>query len=144
MRMMTVRRKPYYRKSYARSGGVRVKGARVGGGTFKVRDRGRPGRGPKLIPMRNAREQKQHYGRVHPANRLAKDMGHASATKVPDSEIDDFVRKLVDRYTARSARGMVQSQVNFRANSHSPKVIKDREKFERMMASLDSQFRGWQ
>ncbi|MDG7016677.1 MAG: hypothetical protein JRM82_04795 [Nitrososphaerota archaeon] len=127
MRMTTGR---YYRKSRARSG--------VGGTAFKARSR--PGRGPaKLIPMRNAREQEQHYGRMHPMNRLAKDMGHANATKVPDDEIDGFVRRLVDRYTERSARGMVQSQVNFRANSRNPKVVKDREKFERMMASLDSQ-----
>jgi hypothetical protein len=147
MRVITVRRKPYYRKPYTRNGGTRVKGAHVRGSTFRVKDRGRPGRGPKLIPIRNAREQKRHYGRIHPMNSLAKDMGYASATRVPDNKIDEFVTKLVNRYTERSARGMIQAQINFRANSHnSSKVIRDREKFKAMLASLDRQFMGggWQ
>lgn len=50
---VTVRRKGYKRKAYtAKRGGkkVRVSAARVKPSTFKIRDRGKPGRGPKLVP----------------------------------------------------------------------------------------------
>ena len=137
MRTLTERRKGYYRKN-----GTRVKKSKP----FKIRDRGKPGRGPKLIPMRNAKEQEKHYGRQHPVNALAWRMGYTSATRIPDGEMDAFVRRLVDDYSERSARGMIQSQINFRKDSRSKKVIRDREKFEKMMASLDRQFKGggWQ
>lgn len=137
MRTLTVKREGYYRKS-----GTHVRPSKP----FKIRDLGKPGRGPKLIPMRDTKEQKRRYGRVHPVNRLAQDMGHRSATTVPDADIDKFVRKLVDKYTEKSARGMIQSQINLRKDSHSKKIIKDREKFEKMIASLDRQFMGggWQ
>lgn len=44
---LTVRRKPYSRGPYTRKGGVHVSGADVLGSTFKVKDRGKPGRTPK-------------------------------------------------------------------------------------------------
>jgi hypothetical protein len=50
---ITVRRKGYRRKAYtAKRGGkkVRVSAARVKPSTFKIRDRGKPGRGPKVVP----------------------------------------------------------------------------------------------
>ncbi len=53
MAKLTVRRKGYTRKAYtAKRGGkkIRVAKARVKPSTFKVRDRGKPGRGPKVVP----------------------------------------------------------------------------------------------
>jgi hypothetical protein len=50
---ITVRRKGYRRRGYtAKRGGkkVRVSAARVKPSTFKVQDRGKAGRGPKLVP----------------------------------------------------------------------------------------------
>jgi hypothetical protein len=50
---ITVRRKGYKRKGYtAKRGGkkVRVRAARVKPSTFKIRDRGKAGRGPKVVP----------------------------------------------------------------------------------------------
>ena len=50
---VTVRRKGYKRKAYtAKRGGkkVRVSAARIKPSTFKIRDRGKPGRGPKVVP----------------------------------------------------------------------------------------------
>jgi hypothetical protein len=53
MAKLTVRRKGYARKAYtARRGGkkVRVTKALVKPSTFKIRDRGKPGRGLKVVP----------------------------------------------------------------------------------------------
>jgi len=53
MSKVTVRRKGYTRKAYtARRGGktIRIGKARVNPSTFKIRDRGKPGRGPKVVP----------------------------------------------------------------------------------------------
>jgi hypothetical protein len=50
---MTVRRKGYTRKAFTATRGgkkVRVAKARVKPSTFKIRDRGKPGRGPKVVP----------------------------------------------------------------------------------------------
>ena len=53
MSKLTVHRKGYTRKAFtARRGGkkVRVSRAVVKSSTFSIRDRGKPGRGPKLVP----------------------------------------------------------------------------------------------
>lgn len=53
MSKVIVRRKGYTRKAFtAKRGGkkVRIGKARVRPSTFKIRDRGKPGRGPKLVP----------------------------------------------------------------------------------------------
>jgi hypothetical protein len=53
MARLTISRKRYKRKAYtARRGGkkVRVSKATVKPSTFKVSDRGKPGRGPKVVP----------------------------------------------------------------------------------------------
>jgi hypothetical protein len=50
---MTVRRKGYRRKAYTTKRGgkkVRVSAARVKPSTLKIRDRGKAGRGPKVVP----------------------------------------------------------------------------------------------
>lgn len=47
MPKLTVRRKGYTRKAYTRKDGTRVKASRVPASTFKVKDRGKPGRTPK-------------------------------------------------------------------------------------------------
>jgi hypothetical protein len=53
MATLTVRKKGYKRKAYtARRGGkkVRVSRATIKPSTFKIRDRGKPGKGPKVVP----------------------------------------------------------------------------------------------
>lgn len=53
MATLTVSRKGYKRKAFtARRGGkkVRIGSSRVKPSTFKISDRGKPGRGPKLVP----------------------------------------------------------------------------------------------
>lgn len=53
MARLTIHRKGYARKAYtAKRGGKKVKvgKSRVKPSTFKIRDRGKPGRGPKVVP----------------------------------------------------------------------------------------------
>lgn len=53
MAKLTVRRKGYSRKAFiAKHAGktIKIAKARVAPSTFKVRDRGNPGRGPKVVP----------------------------------------------------------------------------------------------
>lgn len=47
MPKLTVERKGYRRKAYLRKDGTRVEAAAVGPSTFKVEDKGKPGRTPK-------------------------------------------------------------------------------------------------
>jgi len=53
MAKLTIRRKGHTRKAFtAKRAGKKVKvtKARVKPSTFKIRDRGKPGRGPKVVP----------------------------------------------------------------------------------------------
>jgi hypothetical protein len=47
MAKLTIKRKPYHRKAYTRKDGTHVKASSVGSATFKVKDRGKPGRTPR-------------------------------------------------------------------------------------------------
>lgn len=46
---MRIKRKGHYRHGYARKG-TRVEGGRVSGSSFDIKDRGKKGRGPKILP----------------------------------------------------------------------------------------------
>lgn len=96
--------------------------------SYTERDRGRPGRGPRLIPIRRKGDM----------NKIAKEMGYASATDVPEQHIDAYVRKLVKRYGERSIRGKIQAMITVRKRTPGPA----RRKFEMMIASLDNQYMG--
>lgn len=53
MAKLTVRRKGYRRKAFSAKRGdkkIRVSGSTVKPSTFKIRDRGKPGRGRKVVP----------------------------------------------------------------------------------------------
>lgn len=50
MAEIVVRRRPHLRRAFVRKDGVRVRATRVKGSVFKIKDRGSPGRGPKVIP----------------------------------------------------------------------------------------------
>lgn len=50
MAMLTVRKKAFRRKAFTRKDGVRVKATNIPASTFKIKDRGRPGRGSKVLP----------------------------------------------------------------------------------------------
>jgi hypothetical protein len=48
--MLTIRKKGYYRKPYTRSDGTKVKGTYVKPTTYQEVDRGKSGRGKKVLP----------------------------------------------------------------------------------------------
>jgi len=58
---LLVRRKGYYRKAYTRKGGIRVKATRVKPTTYRIKDRGKPGRGKKIIPIEPGKLKKLGY-----------------------------------------------------------------------------------
>jgi|SRR3990167_1129902 len=50
MAKLRVERAGYAREGYTRTGGIRVKSARVGPSSFLIKDRGKLGRGQKVLP----------------------------------------------------------------------------------------------
>jgi len=125
-RPITVYKRGFTRKALTNKKETRVKGTRVRASTFREKDRGNTG--PKLIPITGKDDM----------NKIAREMGYASATNVPDMHIDSYIRKLVKRYGEQSVHGKVQAMVNLRKNENSPA----KTKFEMMLASLGKQFGG--
>jgi len=89
---LTVHRQTYDRK---------VRGAvqKVRAATFKIQDRGLPGRGPKLIPIRRT-------------GALVK-LGYSVKDDV--EERNEALRKAVKRYGQRAVQRMLQAQANLRS-----------------------------
>jgi len=127
-RTITVHKRGFTRKAFTNKNGIRVKSAQVRGSTFREKDRGNPGKGPKLIPIAGKDDM----------NKIAREMGYASATNVPDMHIDSYVSNLVKRYGEQSVAGKLQAMINLRKNENSPA----KKKFEMMHASLEKQFGG--
>jgi len=79
-------------------------------------------------------------------NKVAREMGYERTTDVPYDKIDEFAKKLVERYGAREAFYMAHAQVIFRKNK--PKLEADRKKFEAIRESINKQYdwkkvNGW-
>ena len=125
---LTVHRKGYSRKSYTNKLGVRVKKTRVPAETFRIKERGNPGKGPRLI----------HINKKDDMNKIAREMGYESATYVPDMHMDSFMRRLVNKYGEQSVRGKITAMINLRKHT----VGRAKTKFELMLASLDKQYAG--
>ncbi|MBW2672007.1 MAG: hypothetical protein JRD89_01160 [Deltaproteobacteria bacterium] len=60
MGKIRVRRKGYWRRGYVRKDGVRVKRCYVPPATFLIRDRGKPGRGRRVIGRMEPGELRKH------------------------------------------------------------------------------------
>jgi K+ transporter len=71
-------------------------------------------------------------------NKVAREMGYEKTTDVPYDKIDEFSKKLVERYGARESFYMAHAQVIFRKNK--PKLEADRKKFEAIRESIDKQY----
>ena len=127
---ITVRRRGYYRKD-----GIRVRPA-----TFRIRDRGRPGRGPRTIPTRSPSQSRRRFGTEHPLNKVASRFGVTHMSFLRDKDIDAFTRAEVDAYGEKEFRGMVQARLSQGAKGRFRVVL------DKVKASLDRQFmgNGWQ
>ena len=107
------------RGSYTNKFGTKVKAKR-----FREKDRGLPGRsGIKTHLKKDS------------MNVVAREMGYASATNVPDMHIDAYVRRLVKRYGKVTAERKIQEMINLRTNTDGPA----KKKFEMIHSSLEKQ-----
>ena len=110
MRTISTRRRGYRRRGYRRQSGVYTHPAQVPGVIVRIRDRGRPGLGPKLIPQL----------RKGAMTNLAVNLGYIkegqAISDIPKSKMDDFARDLIKTVGAGRAMKMVNAQVVFRKN----------------------------
>jgi len=109
-RFLVVRRRGYYRGpyTYRRKGKlIRVRGHYVPPTTFRIPDRGAPGRGPKLIKVRKGAMTKKaiELGYIEEGQRIS---------DIPDSRIDDFALDLAKEVGPRRAFRMFLAQKVFR------------------------------
>ena len=105
MPTLTVKRSGYHRSGYTRKGGVHVKGCRIPGSTFKVRDRGKPGRTPK--------GQRWYHPKVHTGWHKTDPMmirrrrvlrAHHGDILASARAMDSLSKVTTDRITAKEAR----------------------------------------
>ena len=99
-RTLTVRRKGYRRKGYRRKDGTYVKPTYVPPTTYKVKDRGAPGRGPKVIEVKKGKLAPYH-------------------TSLPERKRHEILKKKIRRYGALSIYRALMAQVIFRKREHS-------------------------
>lgn len=107
---LTIKRRRYRRKGYRRQSGVYTHPAQVPGVIVRIKDRGLPGLGPKVIP-------KLRKGAM---TSLAVNLGYINegqaVSDIPKTKMDDFARDLVKTVGAGRAMKMVNAQVVFRKN----------------------------
>lgn len=119
-------RRSYGKKITVHRRGYTRKGVRVRGSTFREKDRGLPGRSGIKTNLKSGS-----------MNIIARGMGYASSTAVPEMHIDTFVQRLAKRYGAVTAERKIQEMINLR--SHEDGEAK--RKFEMMKASFEKQYR---
>lgn len=93
-------------------------------GGYRILDRGKPGRGPKLIPIRHPGFMTDFAMR---RGYLKEGMG---ITDLSNEKIGQLARALARDVGAKKAFSMFQAQVNFRANARERDRIANRRKFE--------------
>jgi hypothetical protein len=128
MAKITVHREGYERRAYTRGDGTRVAAAHVPPATFKIEDRGAPGRGKKVFEI-------EHRGEM---TAIARGMGYEHPTDVPDRRLGELAERLHDEYGEKSARGMIQAQINFRMRTRGPAW----EKFKKLKAEFEKRYKG--
>lgn len=128
MAKITVHREGYKRRAYVREDGTRVAAAHVPPATFKIEDRGAPGRGEKVFEIK-------HPGEM---TAIARSMGYEHVTEVPDRLLGRLAELLHYSYGEKSARGMIQAQINFRMRTRGPAW----EKFKKLKAEFERRYKG--
>lgn len=110
MRTLLVRRRSHRRRGYRRENGVYVHPAQVPGVIFRAKDRGLPGRGPKVITGL----KKGAMTNIAIAHGYINE--DQTISDIPKSKMDDFARDLVRTVGPGRAMKMVNAQVVFRKN----------------------------
>jgi hypothetical protein len=126
-RELTVRRKPYHRKGYTRKDGTYVKPSHVPASTFKVKDRGLPGRGKAVIKHMKA-------------GALSK---YGYSTKKPEAARHLALGKAIKASSSGKVFQRLHAQVILRQNAKpDSKEEKTRKKFEADRAWVSSTYGG--
>ena len=118
MRTLLIRRRGGRRKGYRRQNGVYVHPADVPGVIFRARDRGLPGRGPRVITglKKNAMtKQAINLGYITEGERIS---------DIPKSKIDNFAIDLAKAVGQARATRMVNAQIILRKRN--PDGFKDK------------------
>lgn len=130
-RFLVVERRGFHRKGFTITRGgkkIYIPPAYIPPTKIRVPDRGKPGRGEKVIPPL----------RKGAMNAVAKEMGYEKATEVPDSKLDEFVERLVERYGERRALGMINAQRIFRKRM----ADHGKSKFQKMYEIWQKKYAG--
>jgi len=111
----------------------RGKKVKVPSTTFKIKDVGAPGRGPKLIKI-------EKQGAL---TKIANEMGYDKVSDIPDSELQAFSKKAIDKFGERSAMGMIRAQVVFRKRARGD-IKKKFKKLDEVMRKEVRKTPGWE
>jgi stalled ribosome rescue protein Dom34 len=109
-----------HRRGFTNKFGTKVKAK-----TFKEKDRGLPGHSGIKTNLKSGT-----------MNNIAREMGYASSTAVPEMHIDSFVKRLVKRYGKVTAERKIQEMINLRSHEEG----EAKQKFEMMKASFERQY----
>lgn len=109
-RTLLINRRGYRRRGYRRASGVYTHPAQVPGVIFRTKDRGLPGRGPRVITG-----LKKGF-MTNQAVKLGYITEDQTISDIPKSKMDDFARDLVKSVGAGRAMRMVNPQIVFRKN----------------------------
>lgn len=118
MRTLTIRRKGHRRRGYRRQSGVYVSPTDVPGVIFRARDRGAPGRGPKVITkLKKGAMTKQaiELGYIGEGQRVG---------DIPKGRMDEFAVDLAKSVGVTRAQRMVNALLVFRKRT--PDGFKDK------------------
>ena len=125
--LLKVHRRGYYRRAYdyVRDGKrIHVRDHYVRATDYYIRDRGKPGKGPKLIKVTPGKmtEWAVKLGYIREGQCI---------DDIPLSKIDDFALDLAKAVGPARAWRMFHAQVVFRKNATEPNVVRFRRKMER-------------
>ncbi|RLI31664.1 hypothetical protein DRO56_04895 [Candidatus Bathyarchaeota archaeon] len=125
--LIKVHRRGYYRRAYdyVRDGKrIHVRGHYVRATDYYIRDRGKPGKGPKLIKVTPGKmtEWAVKLGYIREGQHI---------DDIPLSKIDDFALDLAKAVGPARAWRMFHAQIIYRKNATEPNVVRFRRKMER-------------
>jgi hypothetical protein len=110
MGTLTIRKRGHRRRGYHRETGVYTHPAQVPGVLFRIKNRGLPGRGPRVITGL------KKGAMTNQAVKLGYITEDQTISDIPKTKIDDFARDLVKSVGAGRAMKMVNPQIVFRKN----------------------------
>ena len=114
-------RKAYYRKPYVRSDGTKVKGAYVK--AVCIPDKGRPGKGPQILPPMKEKGRLKKYG--YKLDKLKKDRQAALLKAVKKYGLTSVIREIVYIRTLQKSNKVIFKKLDS-DYKFLKKILKDR------------------